>query len=508
MPKVQLTIKAPPRSENLAEAPLNAWRRRIKLAAFSLIEVLLSISLFSIFVMMLVMALLQSQENATLTGSRLRAVQYAEEGIEATRSIKNENFEGLVDGDYGLAFVGSRWTLSGTQDTQDGFTRTVNISTISESLKRIRVTISWPQTSVRIGSLSFESYLSNWAQPQQGDWTDPIPDPEPLPDNIAALKIQTQGNYAYLIRGNQTANFIIINVTNPASPQIIATLDLPGGPTNIAISGNYAFISNKDKNQNLQVVDITDPNNPRFDSAWTFRGIGNEPATSMALSGNRVYLTREFKEISVSPTFYAIDVTTPTSPKELGYIRLKDPVNGYALSAFDVYVSGNYAFVAGGYKENETTYKPYLQVIDVTNPQPVVKATYPLFDPAISNLGYAIAIAGYDNTIAVGQDNPANNVYIFDIANPLNLIQRAIYNASGKVNDLCFGPNSNYTYLATEAADKEFQLIDVSNPSSPSLVGSSDLAGILNGISYSSSKDRVFAVGNQDQGQFVVISPK
>jgi len=480
----------------------------IRLAAFSLIEVLLSISLFSIFVMMLVAALLQSQENADLTSNRLRAAQFAEEGLEAMRSIKNENYEGLSDGDYGLSWTGGKWILSGTQDTQDRFIRQVNISTISDSLKLVRLTVTWPQTAARTATLSFESYLSNWSLPRQGDWTEPTPDPEPLPDNVAGIKIQTQGNYAYVVRGNQTANFIILDVTNPSSPQILATLDLPGTPTNIALSGNYAFVSNMDNQQNIQAIDISNPNSPIFNPAWTFKGIGNEPATSISIVGNRAYMTREYKNISNSPTFYIVDISNPADMKALGYLRLREPLFGLPVSAFDVYASGNYAYVASGFFRTGIGIIPYIQTVDVSTSNPVLVNTQTPFSLSLLNFGNATSISGYGNTITLGQDQPGNRIYTYTISNPTTPSLAANFATEGKINDVCFGPNSNYAYLATEASTKEFQLIDVSNPSSPTLVGSSDLDGILNGISYSPSKDRVFAVGNQDQGQFIVISPK
>lgn len=479
----------------------------IKFASFSLIEVLLSISLFSIFVMMLVVTLVYGEENATFVGKRIRATQFANEGIEAVRSIKNQNFDALVDGNYGLSSASGKWELVPNQDSQDGFTRVVTITTLSTTLKKIALFISWNQTAQRTGLIQMESYLSNWSLEQPGDWTDPIPDPEPLPDNVAGLKIQTQGNYAYLVRASATNNFIIVDITDPSIPRIKSMITLTGEPTNIAVSGNYAYVSNIDNQQNMQIINISDPANPIFDPAWSFKGLGNGPATGIAIQGNRAYLAREYKMISNSPTFYTLDITNPTAPVSLGYIRLKEPLFTLPVSAFDVYVSGNYAYLASGFIQSGLGIIPYLQVIDISADQPILKKSVTPFNFQDWNFGNATSVYGYGDIVALGQEGPGNSVYIYNVASPLSPSLRSKYNAQGRINDLAFGPNNKFVYVASEAPTQEFQLLNIENPDAPALLGATDLDSKLNGLCYSPNKDRVFAVGDQNNGQFMVIKP-
>jgi len=481
-----------------------------KVKSLSLVEVLLSIALFSIFSLFLVSSLLYGQESAIQASSRVRAVSIAEEGLEATRGMRNEKFTNLTDGSFGLTASGGKWESSGSSDTVDGFSREVTVSTVSESVKKIKSIVTWPQSSQRTGNISLETYLTDWSKKKPGgSWTEPTPEPPlPLPDNVAGLKIQTQGDFAYVVRGNATANFIIVDITDPSVPQIKATLDLPGEPTNIAVSGAYAYVSNKDKLQNVQIINITDPAKPNFDPAWSFKGIGNEPGTSLVEKDSRIYLTREYKNISNSPTFYKIDVTNPTAPTSLGYLRLQEPVLGIPLSAFDVYVSGNYAYVAAGLFRTGLGILPYLTVVDISQDQPVIKKTVTPFNLQDWNFGNAISISGYENTVVLGQEGPGNRVYTYDITDPVNPVLKGKHNAAGRVNDISFGNNSTFSYLATDAPDQEFQLLDVSNPSSPTLVGKTDMPDVLSGVCYSWDKDRIFVVGGQNNGGFIVIKPK
>lgn len=481
-----------------------------KLKSFSLVEILLAISLFSILVMTIVTSMAYGEESIALAGSRSRAILLAEEGLEAVRGIRNVRYADITDGSHGIVFTDGKWTISGTDDTTDGFTRQVTISPISPSLKKIVSKVTWSQGNQRTGIISLETYLANWMEIKPpSDWTDPIIDPPlVLPDNIPGSKLQTQGNYAYIVRESDTANFIIIDITDPGSPQIKSQLDLPGKPTNIALSDKFAYVSNMDNQQNIQIIDISNPEEPIFDPAQSFSGIGNEPATSIFVNGNRLYLTREYKNVSNSPTFYAIDISNPTKPVSLGYLRLKDESSKIITSAFDVYVSGNYAYVAGGYVRPGVGIVPSLHIIDISGSEPVQKKVLSPFNPDQENFGNAISVSGYGNTVVLGQEGPGNKIYIYDVSTPESATLKGSYDITGRVNDLVFGPNERYIYLASDASEKEFQLIDVSDLTSPTLVGSTDLIDILNGVCYSPDKDRVFVVGNQEDGQFIVIKPQ
>ena len=131
---------------------------------FSIVEVLLASSLFVIFVTALVGAYLYGQESTVLSGNRARAVLLAEEGLEAVRNIKDNSFDDLTPGDYGLSVSGGKWVLSGSSDTTDIFTRVINIGTVSSDQMVITSTVTWQQNEQREGSVSVIGYLNNWAR--------------------------------------------------------------------------------------------------------------------------------------------------------------------------------------------------------------------------------------------------------------------------------------------------------------------------------------------------------
>ncbi len=131
-------------------------------SGFSLIEVLLTAVIFSTLIMSLVGILSLGEETSSLGGKHSQAVFLSEEGLEAVRNIRDENFANLTDGSYGLTKVASQWTLDVTPDTNGIFTRTINISTVDANTKLIKSTVDWQQNLQRTGNVVLTTYLTNW----------------------------------------------------------------------------------------------------------------------------------------------------------------------------------------------------------------------------------------------------------------------------------------------------------------------------------------------------------
>ncbi len=125
-------------------------------------EVLLSGAVFSLLVTALVGAYLYGEEATLLSGNRARAVFFAEEGLEATRNIRDADFTNLSNGTYGLAVSGGHWSFSGSSDAEGIFTRTVTISSAGTNQKEITVNVSWQQNPERTGQVSLVSRLTGW----------------------------------------------------------------------------------------------------------------------------------------------------------------------------------------------------------------------------------------------------------------------------------------------------------------------------------------------------------
>lgn len=143
----------------------------------SVIEVIIAVSLFVIITVSSVVTLLGSFSTTRLASEETQATYYAVEGLEAVQSIRNQNWDNLMNGDYGLSSSGNVWSFSGASDVNGKFTRVISISdverdgsgnivssggTVDPEIKNIVSTITWSFTPSRNNTVSSTTYLTNW----------------------------------------------------------------------------------------------------------------------------------------------------------------------------------------------------------------------------------------------------------------------------------------------------------------------------------------------------------
>lgn len=137
---------------------------------FSLVEILVAISVFLVFVLATTGVMVSFSKNSRHVANSERATILAEEAIEVSRNLRDSAFDfgNLPDGTYGLSTSGNQWNLSGSSDTQDIFTREVVISTEGINQKKIDVTISWSDSISLNNSVNTSTYLTDWKTIQTG----------------------------------------------------------------------------------------------------------------------------------------------------------------------------------------------------------------------------------------------------------------------------------------------------------------------------------------------------
>lgn len=130
----------------------------------SLLELIVALGIFVVGVATLGFLQIDSNVASRQGFERTRAALLAKEGLEAARSIRDASFNNLVSGPHGIALSGNTWIFSGISDTQDQFTRQVNISDIDIDTKKIKSIVTWPITEARQGSITLTDYLTDWNQ--------------------------------------------------------------------------------------------------------------------------------------------------------------------------------------------------------------------------------------------------------------------------------------------------------------------------------------------------------
>ncbi len=98
----------------------------------------------------------------------IQAAAYAQEGLEAVRGIRNNSWDALVNGNYGLTTNQGYWEFLGSADTYGKFRRVVTIgdAVIDEDpqmdTKLITSRVTWNPTPARQSQVEFTTYLTKW----------------------------------------------------------------------------------------------------------------------------------------------------------------------------------------------------------------------------------------------------------------------------------------------------------------------------------------------------------
>lgn len=145
---------------------------------FSILEIILSVAIFSIFSAASVTFFLSALSIQQQSLQYSAAATYASAGIEAMRAVRDDSFDNLNNTDKsGLEFANGKWKLSGENDHFDIYTRVISISEVSRDgdgnvvtsggitdsdMKKIVATVSWTDASGQTVSTAVETHLSRW----------------------------------------------------------------------------------------------------------------------------------------------------------------------------------------------------------------------------------------------------------------------------------------------------------------------------------------------------------
>lgn len=131
---------------------------------FGLIETIVAVGLFLIIGVSGITTVLHSYALNRLSDEEVKATLLAEEGIEAVRSIKREDWNDISIGTYGLDSGGGSWAFSGSSDTIDKYTREIVITEIDNDTYKVDSQVSWDFTPSRNKSITISTYLTFWEQ--------------------------------------------------------------------------------------------------------------------------------------------------------------------------------------------------------------------------------------------------------------------------------------------------------------------------------------------------------
>lgn len=186
--------------------------------------------------------------------------------------------------------------------------------------------------------------------------------PKPMGVWGCGRKINIIGVYGtYVFIKEENGKLDIIDISSPATPRLIGTIDNSAGytPRLISVSGKYAYTWN---GWGLSIVDVTDPLRPILAGKYKDESVSTRYGKEFLVSGDYAYER-------VSQSIKIIDMSTKTYP-----VLASNYKSGFELGIYMISVKGNYLYALGTSNDGD-----YLEIIDVSNKSnPILKGSLKL----------------------------------------------------------------------------------------------------------------------------------
>ena len=425
---------------------------RKSLGGQSLVELLVAIGLSTLLLPALLTGLAATRGGRAQQDQRLVAVAYLKQTNEAVRSITQRSFSNIAtNGTYYPVISNGRFVLSSGIQSINDYTISVVISDAYRNSNGDLVTIGGsvdPSTKKIVSTVS---------------WTTPI--------------VSSVTNTSYFTRYKNIAH----------TETTVA--DFTPGATNSATTG--ISISNSNGGEIVLSAgsgggDWCSPELTLASQDLPKNGVAN------AISAIEGQISAGTGENASGVSFASVDVATNYPPAPTP----GPTFDGYKTNG--VFGEENYAFLATDNNAKE------IVIIDLNN---IVNGKYQevgYFDAPGNGDGNSIATSGNWGYMTSG-----NKFYIFDLSSKSG--SRAKVNTS----DLTLSGTGvriqvigSFAYVATSATTNQLQIIDISNPQSPSIVGQTTVDG-LDGkdVVVNSSGTRAYLVtgASSTQREFFII---
>ncbi len=241
-------------------------------------------------------------------------------------------------------------------------------------------------------------------------------------------------DYAYAA-DNET--FIIIDITDPASPTLIGSYETEDPIYDIEVADNYAYVANY--RDGLTILNVTDPTSPELISNYNATALTSD----VAVKDNYVCLADNYNGLVI------LNITDPILPMPAGIYDTAGFAEGLTIE-------GNYAYVADSVNG--------LVIVNITDP------VLPKLVGSYDTVGKAEDVTVSDRYAYVADGD--DGLIILDISDPVSPKLIGNYNTSGYAYSTAV--SGNYAYIADRY--NGLVILDITNPSLPVLAGSYNTA--------------------------------
>jgi len=142
------------------------WNKKYKMRGQTLVELLIAMGIFVIIVSGFAFFVLDSYVSGHLAQEITIANFLSQEGIEATKSIRDHSWNNLASGSHGLIISGNTWVFQGIQEDLSsqlkGGIREIIVEDIDSDRKKVTSRVIWEFLPSRTQTSSMVTYFTNW----------------------------------------------------------------------------------------------------------------------------------------------------------------------------------------------------------------------------------------------------------------------------------------------------------------------------------------------------------
>lgn len=487
----------------------------------SLVELVIVMGLAAILIPVVFAGFITAKEGKPQQQQRSQATLLSREAEEALRSIRERDWTLVaLTGTYHLVVSSGSWALASGNETIGGFTRSITIADVfrndqgvivesggtrDPSTRAVTITVSW--TTPRPSSVSSTGYLTRYldnltfVQTTEadfttgtvtgtavtntgggevilgaggyGDWCRPtewIVGQADLPKQGVADAIWAIEGHVFVGTGENASGVSFANVAisnaNPPVATVEGTFD--GYKTNgVFGEPNYGYLATDNNQKEVVIIDLTmkDADN-KYQEAGFFNVPGERNGRSIFVGGNVGYVVAGDK-------LYTFDVASKSGSRpalDSDGVRLAD-------TGTRIVVVGTYAYVT--IKEARVE----VQIVDVSNPSNLkIVGQVDLSGRDAKDIAVnATATRAY---VVTGKQDDRREFFIIDVSTKTG--ERPVigsYDADGMSPRAVTIVSGNKAIIVGKGRE-EYQVIDISNESSPVRCGGLNIDDVkgINGI--------------------------
>jgi hypothetical protein len=470
-------------------------------SGFLLLEVMIGIAVFALFIGGVSYTLLYGQENTIMAGDRTRSVQYTMRALEATRAIRDGSFSSVTGGQHGvwIDLTSKKWAFSGSQITASGgYVSNVTVSTIASGWLRLTAQTKWKHGYNRSGSVLITSEITDWRSTSSiGDWSSPTAQGTYTDGGTPYFNTMAvySGSYVFVsaTAGNGLYIFDISNLSSPV--RVNSSFSLGVGSYGVAVRGNILYVATADPSQEIRAYDISSPTT--FGSSQllgSYNVQGASRVRSIAVAGNTLYAGTVESGSAGEEEFYALRITST------GSISFLDSLNDDSSTVSMIAIAGTGAYLASSIDTGE------LRVVDVESGSNLQSlGGYNLSDRSLN--GLAVAVSGTSALLGTQKGSSIQEVVLFDVTrNPIPSTPGPWYHeGSGSIVGIAMDPTRCYGFLSAQSGRKALQVFNMRDKSTlAELATYNSATGLGRGIYYDPAKDRVYLTTDRS---FIIFSP-